>query len=203
MRVREVYSHLNGKEHILVHHTELWEEIEKVIASIDAEACRTKVSKEKTKAGRVLDSPVSLNRRYGDALRRRGWRESRTTYWVTSNHEVIRRTLSLPAEEQRREILGAGLTPIMSYNQTDFVKDRIAIEVQFGKYAFVAYDMFVKHMAFFIGNVIDVGIEILPMKELQAEMSSGVPYYESGLYDLLRQGRATPPVPLVVVGVSQ
>ena len=68
MRVREVYSHLNGKEHILVHNTKLWEEIEKVIASIDAEACRTKVSKEKTKAGKVLYSPVSLNRRYADAF---------------------------------------------------------------------------------------------------------------------------------------
>ena len=96
----------------------------------------------------------------------------------------------------------AGLKPIRSYNQTDFVKERIAVEVQFGKYAFVAYDMFVKHMAFFIGNVIDVGIEILPMKEPQAQMSTGVPYYEGGLYDLLRQGRATPAVPLVVIGIG-
>ncbi len=89
-----------------------------------------------------------------------------------------------------------------SYNQTDFVKDRIALEIQFGKYAFVAYDMFVKHMAFFVGDVIDVGIEILPMKSLQSRMSSGVGYYEGGLYDLLRQGRGTPAVPLVVVGVG-
>src|SRR5437773_3121125 len=102
-------------------------------------------------------------------------------------------------DEQKREIIAAGLRPIKSYNQTDFVKERIAVEVQFGKYAFVAYDMFVKHMAFFIGNVIDVGIEILPMKALQAHMSSGVPYYEGGLYDLPRQGRSTPAVPLVVV----
>jgi len=34
--------------------------------------------------------------------------------------------------------------PIFSYNQTDFVKERIALEVQFGKYSFVAYDLFVK-----------------------------------------------------------
>lgn len=40
---------------------------------------------------------------------------------------------------------------MFSYNQTDFVKDRIAIEVQFGKYSFVAYDLFVKHMAFCVG----------------------------------------------------
>jgi len=93
-------------------------------------------------------------------------------------------------------------TPIFSFNQTDFVKQRIHIEVQFGKYAFVAYDLFVKHVAFFVGRKIDVGIEILPMKELQTLMSSGVPYYEAELYNLLRQGRASPAVPLVLIGIA-
>ena len=54
----------------------------------------------------------------------------------------------LPEREQKQAIEAAGLTPIMSYNQTDFVKDRIAVEVQFGKYAFVAHDLFVKHLSF-------------------------------------------------------
>src|SRR5437763_8310650 len=104
-------------------------------------------------------------------------------------------------DEQRQEILDAGETPIFSYNQTDFVKDRIAIEVQFGKYAFVAYDLFVKHLAFYVGDVIDVGVEILPMKELQQEMSSGVGYYEGELYNLVREGRGVPSVPLILIGV--
>ena len=79
------------------------------------------------------------------------------------------------------------------------MKDRIAVEVQFGKYSFVAFDLFVKHMAFFIGDVIDLGIEILPMKELQAEMSSNPSYYEGELYNLIRQGRG---VPLVMIGIA-
>jgi len=95
----------------------------------------------------------------------------------------------------------AGKTPIYSYNQTDFVKKRVAVEVQFGKYSFIAYDLFVKHIAFYVGNVIDVGIEILPMKAMQAEMSSGPGYYEGALYDVARQGRGVPGVPLVLVGV--
>lgn len=99
-------------------------------------------------------------------------------------------------------MIEAGVEPIYSYNQTDFVKDRIALEVQFGKYPFVAYDLFVKHMAFFVGDQIDVGVEVLPMKELQAEMSSGVAYYEGELYNLLRQGRGIPAVPLVLIGVA-
>ena len=44
--------------------------------------------------------------------------------------------------------------------------------------------------------------ENLPMKELQSKMSSGVGYYEGGLYDLIRQGRSSPAVPMVVVGVG-
>ena len=91
---------------------------------------------------------------------------------------------------------------IRSYNQTDFVKNRVAIEVQFGKYAFVAYDLFVKHLAFYIGDHIDVGIEILPMKTLQSQMSSGPSYYEGELYNVVRQGRGVPAVPLVIIGVE-
>jgi hypothetical protein len=60
---------------------------------------------------------------------------------------------------------------------------------------------FANHLAFFVGDVIDVGIEIVPMKELQEEMSSGVPYYEGELYNLIREGRGVPAVPLVLVGV--
>ena len=91
----------------------------------------------------------------------------------------------------------------MSYNQTDFVKERVAVEVQFGKYAFVAHsDLFVKHLSFYVSDIIDVGIEILPMKELEREMSSGVPYYERDLLNVIRQGRGVPAVPLVIVGVT-
>ena len=92
--------------------------------------------------------------------------------------------------------------PILSYNQTDFVKNKVAVEVQFGKYSFVAYDLFVKHLLFYTGGVIDVGIEILPMKQMQSEMSSGVAYYEGEVYNLIRQGRTSPPVPLLIIGIA-
>jgi len=66
----------------------------------------------------------------------------------------------------------------------------VAIEVQFGKYAFVAYDLFVKHLAFFVRDQIDVGIEILAMKSLQSKMSSGPGYYEGELYNIIRMAAA-------------
>ena len=202
MRIVNYYSHLNGLEFLLVHKPKLWEEIASVIRGLNARSCRTKVSKEKRTKDKVLYSPIDMNRALADAFKIRQWGEQRTSYWVTSDAQLIRKTMHLAAAQQKAEIESAGLHPIFSYNQTDFVKDRVAVEVQFGKYSFVAYDLFVKHMAFFIGNVIDVGIEILPMKELQEEMSSGVAYYEGELYNLIRKGRGVPAVPLVLVGIA-
>ncbi|MFN3231057.1 MAG: BglII/BstYI family type II restriction endonuclease [Alphaproteobacteria bacterium] len=202
MRIVEHYSHLNGLEYLLVHKPKIWDEIQDVISSVDATKLKTKISKEKTMKGKKLYSPIEMNKAMEAGFTERDWVESRTSYWVTKDAELIRRTMQMPAIEQKAAIVEAGQEPIFSFNQTDFVKDRIAVEVQFGKYSFVAFDLFVKHMAFFVGDVIDLGIEILPMKELQAEMSSGPGYYEGELYNLIRQGRGVPAVPLVVVGVA-
>lgn len=202
MRVVEVYSHLNGLEFLKVHKPKLWDEITSVIKGVDARACRTKVSKEARSMDEILYSAPGMNAAMKLAFERHGWRQQRTSYWVTSDARLIRKTMNMPAAEQKREIAAAGFSPISSYNQTDYVKERIAVEAQFGKYSFVAYDLFVKHMAFYVGDVIDVGVEILPMKELQAEMTSGPGYYEAELYNVLRQGRGVPAVPLVLVGVA-
>lgn len=201
MRIVEKYSHLNGLEFLLVHKKKLWREIEDVIKAVDAKACKTKVSKEKGMKGRLLYAPIEMNSKFKDLLRNKGWIENRVSYWVTKSEKLIRKTLSMEPEEQKKEIIKSGETPIFSYNQTDFVKDRVAIEVQFGKYSFVAYDLFVKHLAFYVGDKIDVGVEIFPMKALQAEMSSGVPYYEREFYNVIRQGRGVPAVPLILIGI--
>jgi hypothetical protein len=202
MKIAETYSHLNGLEFLLVHKPSLWKEIQAVVEGVDAMKCRTKVSKEKTMKGKLLFSPVDMNAAFKALLRAKDWDESRVSYWVTKSEKLIRKTLTMSAPEQKREIEGAGEKPIFSYNQTDFVKDRVAVEVQLGKYAFVAYDLFVKHLAFYVGDRIDVGIEILPMKALQAQMSSGVAYYEGEFYNVVRQGRGVPAVPLVVLGIE-
>jgi hypothetical protein len=201
MKIIETYSHLNGLEYLQVHLLRLWEEITGIITDINAEKCKTKVSKEKNRKGEILYSPAELNKEFKVRLDNKGWAESRTQYYITADVKLARETLTLEAQRQKEIIESAGKTAYFTYNQTDFVKDRVAIEVQFGKYSFVAYDLFVKHMAFYIGDKIDVGIEILPMKELTVRMSSGVAYYEGEVYNVVRQGRNTPAVPLVVVGI--
>ncbi|MCW5745202.1 MAG: restriction endonuclease [Alphaproteobacteria bacterium] len=213
MKIAEYYSHLNGLEFIQVHKPKLWKEIKEVIASVDAEKYRTKISKEKTMMGAKLYSPVELNKAMREGFAKHKWEARTAAYWVTKDAKLIRKTLNLPPDEQRKAILAEGQEATRSHNQTDFVKDRVAVEVQFGKYFSVAYDLFVKHLAFYVGDLIDVGVEIVPMKSLSAStlgddgkraraMSTGVPWYEKELYNLIREGRGVPGVPLVIVGVA-
>jgi len=202
MKIMEFYSHLNGLEYLLVHKPHLWQEIQDVIGAVDADSCKTKKSREKRSQGKLLYSPIDMNASFEKHLTKLGWQESRVNYWVTKDEKLIRQTLSMDSNMQKEKIEEAGQIAIFSYNQTDFVKERVAIEVQCGKYAFVTYDLFVKHLAFYIGDKIDVGIEILPMKSLQMQMSSGVGYYEGELYNVIRQGRGVPAVPLIIIGIS-
>jgi len=203
MKIAQKYSHLNGEEYLIVHHKELYEEIVEVIKSIDAEKFLTKESKEKTMKGKMLYSPVGLNTAFKDEFNKLNWNESRYKYYITTERNLLPELLSLPYEEQRDFLKSKGTDePISSYKQTDFVKEQVAVEVQFGKYAFVAFDLFVKHLLFYSGGVINLGIEILPTKKMQSQMSSGVAYYEGEVYNVLRHGRNNPPVPLLILGIE-
>lgn len=136
-------------------------------------------------------------------FRKRNWHEVRYKYVVTTDRALMQELTPLSFADQKRFMKEGGIPePITSYKQTDFVKDQIAIEVQFGKYAFVAFDLFVKHLLFYSGGIINLGIEILPTKNMQGEMSSGIAYFEGEVYNVLRHGRSSPPVPLLILGVE-
>ena len=186
MRIVETHSHFNGLEHLLVHKPQLWQEIKDVIDEVDENASKTTVSKERGTNG-LQYNPVEINKAFKRLFEDKNWTEN----WV-----------AMSSDQQREEIEQTSSSAIFGYNQTDFIKDRVAIEVQFGKYSFEACGLFVRHFAFYVGDKIDVGIEILPMKQLQSQMSYGVSYYEGELYNVIKQGCGVPAMPLVIVGIE-
>lgn len=203
MKIAEKYSHLNGEEYLIVHHKKIYNEILEVVSYIDANKMMTKKSKEKNMRGKLLYNPKALNKVFNSLFREKEWNESRYKYFVTTNRNFMEEMLSLSYQEQKQYLISKGVDQLISsYKQTDFVKNEIAIEVQFGKYAFVAFDLFVKHVLFYSGGLINVGVEILPTKKMQSEMSSGVAYYEGEVYNILRHGRSNPPVPLLILGIE-
>jgi len=202
MKLVQYYSHLNGFEYFQYHRPHIWQELESIILAVDADKCRNKLSKEARKAGKTLYSPIDLNKAFAHLFNQHGWSDRRVINWLAEDTVILRKILTFPPEIQKSIIEEQGLKPIKTYNQTDFIKERVAVEVQFGKYAFVAHDLFVKHMSFYIADDIDVGIEIVPIKSLERQMSSGVPYYERDLFNLMRQGRGIPAVPIILIGIA-
>lgn len=202
MKIANIYSHLNGYEHMLVHHKDLWDEIVAAISSIDANAF-TKTSNAKSTRGKVLYDQTKLNDRFEEYLFPLGWKSVRTDYYVTGDIPTAREIANIrDKDEQRRVIEENGFTAFRTNNQVDFVKDRVAVEVQFGKYFSVAYDLHVKHTFFFLRNDIDVGIEIVPTRAMCVKMDIGVAWYENELANVIREGRSNPTVPIVMIGIE-
>lgn len=179
MKVVYEYSHLGGSEILQVRFPNLNKKIYNVIRQI--KPSKTKISQERNMMGRKLYSPKDMNRQFKEAFNKRGFIELRDTYII-----------SIP--KSNVEIRGA-------YKQIDFVKEKVLVEVQFGKYAFMFYDM-AKFQYFFNENKAEVGIEIVPSHLLQSEMSSGVSYGEQLVYDIERLKRHFPAVPVKVILVE-
>lgn len=84
----------------------------------------------------------------------------------------------------------------------DFVKEKLGIEVQFGKYAFMVYNVCAKMTIFRNKSIIDTGVEIVPIKQFVDEMSSGVSYFEQFVWDLEARGVADIDIPVLVLGID-
>ena len=128
--------------------------------------------------GKKLFAPKDMNKQFKNLFQDNGFRELRDTYSITIPDSDV-------------EIKGA-------FKQIDFVKNNVLVEVQFGKYAFMFYDM-AKFQYFFNENKADVGIEIVPCHKLYKQMSSGVSYGEQLVYDIERLKRHFPAVPVKII----
>lgn len=202
MKISGEYSHLNGKEYLIVHHKKTLEEIYSIIKNVDASRHLTKQSKEKSRRGKIVYNPGTLNSEFKQCFYEKGWDERRRNFFVSTDPNIVKILEPLEYKDQKEKLMELGLPLLPSFNQTDFVKNKIAVEVQLGKYFAVTYDLFVKHLSFYTGQIIDVGIEIVPMKNMQKDMSSGPPWFEKEVHNVLRHGRTNPPVPLLIIGIE-
>ncbi len=176
MKVVYEYSHLGGSEILKVRYPKIDKEIYDVIRLI--KPAKSKISKEKTMQGRELFAPIEMNKEFSNQFNKRNFNELKDIY-----------TIQIP--DSNIKIPGA-------FKQIDFVKKKVLVEVQFGKYAFMFYDM-AKFQYFFNENKADVGVEIVPCHRFHKQMSTGVSYGEQLVYDIERLKRHFPAVPVKVI----
>lgn len=188
MIIAGIYSFNQGREIIEEKYTQELQEVLGVIASVDSNIHKSKASEEKTMAGRMLYSPRSLNSAFKTSFARHGWISQRvvceypTEFYTADYHPATR-------------FAGA-------FREMDFLKNDVGVEVQFGKYAFMVYNVCAKMTIFHNLGYIDVGIEIVPIKDFADEMSTGVSYFEQFVWDLQQRGVSDIDIPVLILGVA-
>ena len=85
----------------------------------------------------------------------------------------------------------------------DFIKDSLGVEVQFGKYAFMVYNVCAKMTIFHRMGFIDAGIEVVPIKSFADQMSTGVSYFEQFVWDLEHRGVSDIDIPVLILGIDK
>lgn len=189
MKIAGEYSFNKGKQVVKSQYAAELREIKRVIAAVDSSVVKTKVSEEKTMRGKMLYHPPSLNHAFKDEFAKLGWANRRvkckypTQYYIKGYADAVS---------------SAG-----AFREIDFVKNRLGIEVQFGKYAFMVYNVAAKMTIFHNLNIIDAGVEIVPVKDFVEDMSSGVSYFEQFVWDLEQRGVSNIDIPVLILGITK
>ncbi len=188
MKIAGIYSFNGGVDAVASRYSDLVKEIENCIAAIDASRCKTKRSKEKTMQGAMLYAPKELNLQFKEKFYPIGWESIRVPCDYSTQHYVA-------GYEPKQLRKGA-------FREMDFVKRKLGVEVQFGKYSFMVYNVAAKMTIFRNLSFIDAGVEIVPVKAFADNMSSGVSYFEQFVWDLEKRGVSNIDVPVMIIGID-
>lgn len=186
MKITAYYSFNKGLEVIENDFPAQIEEVRKIIATVDASQCQEEGGK-----GRTLFSPACLNGKFREEFNRKGWdHHKEDCEYIYGIHLEGYVPPTLEGNAPFREI--------------DFLKPdvKLGIDVQFGKYAFMVYDVCAKMTIFHNFGLINAGIEIVPTKHLADRMSAGVSYFEQVAWDLAKRGVSNIDIPVLILGID-
>lgn len=198
MHIAGIYSFNAGQKVIEKRYPHLLKEIESVIAGVDASKCRTKKSKEITMRGQMLYSPPMLNKAFVAQFENKGdWEKHKVSCEYPETFYTKQHVPDQAASKRSQR----------PYREMDFVKEKLGVEVQFGKYSFMVYNVCAKMTIFSKLDVIDAGVEIVPVKAFtkrdgKRTMSTGVSYFEQFVWDLEHRGVSDIDIPVLIIGIQ-
>ena len=193
MIIAAEYPFNDGLKHIKSKYPHLLGEIYEVIAATDASGHQTKESKEKNRSGAMLFSPTTLNSEIKKRLEDKSWCSQKRIpgAYLTEFY----------TKEFQKSSNGKRFGK--PYREMDFVKKRLGLEVQFGTYSFMVYDVCAKMIIFKKKGIIDMGVEIVPIKQFADEMPTSVSSFEKIIWDLKTRGSSNIDIPVLILGIDR
>jgi hypothetical protein len=194
MFIAGIYSFNEGERVLISKYPHLYAEIKKIINKVDAAKCKTKISLEKTMKGKKLYNPIELNKEFKKEFKKEGWltHKEYCNYPKQYYTKIYTEKYKNINEERFKN----------AYREMDYIKEKLGIEVQLGKYAFMVYNVCAKMTIFNNLGLIDTGVEIVPIKKLANEMSTGVSYFEQFVWDLEQRGISNIDIPVLIIGID-
>lgn len=151
-------------------------EIIRTLEHLDCNDYFTKISKEKTRLGKLLFNPKQFNKIFKQKMNCLGWISKKAKFEYDDGSKGC--------------------------YEVDFYKDKIAVELQLGKYAFLS-DNAIKFDIFRTKyDLLDLGVLIVPDKKLQQRMSSGVGCYQQ-IIKRLDDMNYQHPLVVINIGLNQ
>jgi len=198
MKIGATYSHFNGLEFIQKQHANELQEIINTISNVNAAAALCKMSHEITKPSLIF-SPEALNKQLKQGLSALGWTKPSL---IGKKGFVEPRLYWNSATDNFHNTIGQKSIGDNEFREMDGLKNKVGLEIQFGKYAFMGYDIFSKMPIFSKRGLIDCGIEIVAMPSLIPNMSTGVSSYAQIVMDLKARGVADIDIPVLIIGIE-
>ena len=181
MIIKDIYSFKGGLEYLEENHKDELKDIYDAVESMNIYNIFSKKPKESNKPS-VIFSPGVMNKELGDFLFRNGW-----------------------LKENKKNKKGYEEPRIYfndrEYRAMDGIKNKVGLEIQIGKYSFMAYDIFCKMPIFYKKGLIECGIELVPgNKKMLKYMSSGVSSFNQIVMDIKARGESDIDIPVVILG---
>ena len=105
--------------------------------------------------------------------------------------------------EREKNLLNQGIILVENgFREMDGIKNKVGLEIQFGKYAFMGYDIFSKMIVFKNLGYIECGIEIVPGQEMIKDMSTGVSSFDQLLVDFKYRGESNIDIPVLIISIG-
>lgn len=154
--------------------------LERAVATMDFWKCFDKDSSEKTKRGKKVLSPIIMNQHIESELKPLGYDKLASDNYYPETFADAKRLRDIPHKDRKDFLCREAIPHTSGFIEGDFFRSGLLLEVQFGKYPFVDWDID-KSIEFFKRRMIKGGCVLVPMRSTQSLMSTGPANWQTAM----------------------